>query len=170
MIAKHAFERSAEQRGVKILHYHTDNGRFVDNTFIADCHAKQQSLSYGGGNAHFQNGIAEHRIQDLQEQTMTSMLYAMNKWKKMVLICLWPCAMRHANDVANATPRKGDELSPLEKFSGMQVVPKLRHFHAFGCPTYVLDNALQVGKACPNGSIARDSGCTLGLRQAMPNQ
>ena len=32
--AKHAFERSAEQRGVKILHYHADNGRFADNAFI----------------------------------------------------------------------------------------------------------------------------------------
>ena len=73
------------------------------------------------------------------------MLYAMNKWKKMVLICLWLYAMRHANDIANMTLRKGKELSPLEKFLGVQVTPKLRHFHAFGCPTYVLDNTLQSG-------------------------
>ena len=38
------------------------------------------------------------------------MLYAMSKWRKMVLISLWPYAMRHANDVANATPRKGDRI------------------------------------------------------------
>ena len=88
--AKHAFERVAEQRGVKIVHYHADNGRFADNAFIADCNAQRQSLSYCGVNAHFQNGIAERRIRDLQEQTRTSMLYAMNKWKKMVLICLGP--------------------------------------------------------------------------------
>ena len=44
------------------------------------------------------------------------MLYAMNKWKRMILICLCPYAMRHANNVANATPRKGEELSPLEVF------------------------------------------------------
>ena len=84
--AKHAFERAAEQRGVKILHYHADNGRFVDNAFIADCNAQRQSLSYCGVNAHFQNGIAERRIRDLQEQTRTCMLYAMNKWKRMILI------------------------------------------------------------------------------------
>ena len=77
------------------------------------------------------------------------MLYAMSKWRKMVLISLWPYAMRHANDVANATPRKGQELSPLELFSGVQIAPKLRHFHAFGCPTYVLDNALQSGQGAP---------------------
>ena len=43
----------------------------------------------------------------------------------MILICLWPYAMRHANDVANATPRKGEEQSPLEWFSGVNVMPKM---------------------------------------------
>ena len=147
--AKHAFESSADQRGVKILHYHADNGRFADNAFIPNCKAQQQGLSYCGVNAHFQNGIAERRIWDLQEQTRTSMLYAMNKWKWMILICLWPYAIRHANDVANVTPRKGEDLSPLEWFTGVNVMPKLRHFHAFGCPTYVLDNELQSDQGTP---------------------
>ena len=125
VMAKHALEHSVEQCGMKICHYHIDNGQFADNAFIADCNMKQQSLSYCGVNAHFKNGIAECHIRDLQEQTRTSMLYAMNKWNKMVLICLWPYAMRHTNDVTNVTPRKGEELSPLEKFSGVQVTPKL---------------------------------------------
>ena len=160
--AKHAFERVAEQRGVKIVHYHADNGRFADNAFIADCNFQRQSLSYCGVNAHFQNGIAERRIRDLQEQTRTSMLYAMNKWKKMVLICLWPYAMRHANDVSNATPRKGHDVSPLERFTGVPVRPKLRHFHAFGCPTYVLDNALQSGQGIPKWKQRARLGIYLG--------
>ena len=145
----HTFEWSADQRGVQILHYHVDNGQFTDNAFIADCKAQRQILSYWGVSAHFQNGIAERRIRDSQEQTRTSMLYTMNKWKRMILICLWPYAMRHANDIANATPKKGEDSSPLEKFSGLKVVPKLRHFHAFGCPTYVLDNTLQSGQSAP---------------------
>ena len=147
--AKHAFEQSADQRGVKILHYHVDNGQFADNAFIQDCKNQGQSLLYCGANANFQNGIAERHIRDLQEQTRTSMLYAMNKWKRMILICLWPYAMRHANDIANATPKKCEDSSPLEKFSGVKVVPKLRHFHAFSCPKYVLDNALQRGQSLP---------------------
>ena len=162
VMAKHAFERSADQRGVKGIHYHADNGRFADNAFINDCKAQRQGLSYCGVNAHFQNGIAEHRIRDLQEQTRTSMLYAMNKWKRMVLICLWPYAMRHANDVANATPRKGDDRSPLERFSGVNITPKLRHFHAFGCPTYVLDNALQSGPGAPKWKQRSRLGVYLG--------
>ena len=160
--AKHAFERLSEQRGVKILHYHADNARFADNAFMNNCKTQGQGLSYCGVNAHFQNGIVERRIRDLQEQTRTSMLYAMSKWKKMILICLWPYAMRHANDVAKATPKKGEESSPLEKFSGVKVAPKLRHFHAFGCPTYVLDNALQSGQGAPKWKQRSRLGVYLG--------
>ena len=162
VMAKHAFESSADQRGVKIIHYHADNGRFADNAFIADCKAQREGLSYCGVNAHFQKGIAERRIRDLQEQTRTSMIYAMNKWKCMVLICLWPYAMHHANNVANATPRKGEEQSPSERFSGVNITPKLRHFHAFGCPTYVLDNALQSGKGSPKWKRRSRLGVYLG--------
>ena len=90
------------------------------------------------------------------------MLYAINKWRKMVIINLWPYAMRHANDVANATPRKGQTLSPLELFSGVQIAPKLRHFHAFECPTYVLDNALQSGQGAPKWKERSRLGVYLG--------
>ena len=77
------------------------------------------------------------------------MLYAMNKWKHMALFCLWPYTMCHTNDVTNATPRKGDDQSPLECFPGVKITPKLHHYHAFSCPTYVLDNALQSGQGSP---------------------
>ena len=90
------------------------------------------------------------------------MLYAMNKWKRMILICLWPYVMRHANDVTNATPRKGKEISPLEKFSGVKVTPKLRHFHAFGCLTYVLDNTLQSGQVAHKWRQCSRLGVSLG--------
>ena len=110
---------------------------------------KGKGCPTAGVNDHFQNRIAECRIRDLQEQTRTSMLYAMNKWKRMILICLWSYVMHHANDVANATPRKGEDQSPLERFSGVKITTKLRHFHAFVCPTYVLDNALQSGQGSP---------------------
>ena len=162
VMVKHAFECSADQRGVKITNYHADNARFADNAFITDGKAQRQGLSYCGVNGHFQNGIAECRIRDLQEQTRTSMLYAMNKWKRLILICLWPYTMRHANDVTNATPRKGEDQSPLEHFSRVKISPKLRHFHAFGCPTYVLDNALQSGQGLPKWKQRSRLGIYLG--------
>ena len=76
---------------------------------------------------------------------------------------LWPYAMRHANDIANTTPRKGKELSPLELFSGVQIAPKLSHFHAFGCPTYMLDNMLQSGQGAPKWKERSRLGVYLSL-------
>ena len=49
VMAKHDFEHSADQHGVKITHYHADNSRFADNAFITDCKAQRQGLSYCGG-------------------------------------------------------------------------------------------------------------------------
>ena len=83
--AKIAFERYSEERGVHILHYHADNGRFANKGFIDNCQSNNQCLTYCGVNAHFQNGIAEKRIQDLQEATRTSLLFTLHKWPHMYL-------------------------------------------------------------------------------------
>jgi hypothetical protein len=65
MDAKRAFEHFDKQHGVRILHYHCDNGQFADNAFKNSCRAKGQQLTFCGVNAHFQNGIAEKAIRDL---------------------------------------------------------------------------------------------------------
>ena len=142
VLAKHAFERYTRNRDVSIKHYHADNGRFADNGFINDRRTRGQGLSYCGVNAHFQNGIAEKKIRDLQEQTRTMLLYALTKWPRMLNIHLWPYALRTANEVNISTPTIKGEKSPLELFTGVKVAPKLRHFHTFGCPIYVLDSRL----------------------------
>jgi hypothetical protein len=63
--AEQAFKHFAEQHGVRILHYHCNNGQFADNAFKNSCSAKGQRLTFCGVNAHFQNGIAEKAIRDL---------------------------------------------------------------------------------------------------------
>ena len=90
------------------------------------------------------------------------MLYTMKKRKKTIIINLMPYAMRHANDITNATSRKGKELTPLELFSRVQIAHKLRHFQAFGCPMYVLDNALQSGQGAPKWKTRSRLGVYLG--------
>ena len=75
--AKTAFERYSEERGVHILHYHADYGRFFNKGFIENCQSNNQCLTYCGINAHFQNGIAKKKIWDLQEATRTSLLFAL---------------------------------------------------------------------------------------------
>jgi hypothetical protein len=51
-----------------IHHYHADNGRFADSVFMGAVEKSQHTISLCGANAHFQNGVVEKRIRDLQEQ------------------------------------------------------------------------------------------------------
>ncbi|KAL7561622.1 hypothetical protein ACA910_001490 [Epithemia clementina (nom. ined.)] len=160
--AKRAFERHAGLFNVRVQHYHCDNGRFADNGFIADCKMQGQRITYCGVNAHFQNGIAEKTIRDRQEQARTMLLYALEKWPRMLLINLWPYALRTANEVSNATPTTTGQPSPIERFSGVPVQPKLRNFHTFGCPTYVLTDKLQSGQSVPKWHSRARLGIYLG--------
>ena len=73
---KQAFEAFAATHGVTIRHYHADNGRFQDKLFHQAIHKEKQMHSFCGINAHFQNGIAEKRIRDLQDNARTMLLHA----------------------------------------------------------------------------------------------
>ena len=101
--AKHSFECMAKDMGIHIHHYHADNGRFADKGFIQDCQKQRQGLTYCGVNAHFQNGIAEKKIRDLQEQMWMIMLHALRKWSSMLSIHLWRYRLCTANDICNST-------------------------------------------------------------------
>ena len=59
-----------------IQHYHADNGRFADNKFREAVAQKGQSLTFCGVNAHFQNGVAERRIRELQDHARTMLIHA----------------------------------------------------------------------------------------------
>jgi hypothetical protein len=43
-----------------------------------------QTISFCGVNAHFQNGIAEKMIRDLQESTRKQLLHTKARWPKAV--------------------------------------------------------------------------------------
>jgi hypothetical protein len=74
--AKQTFEIFAEQLGVQILHYNCNNGRFADNAFKQVCKSAGQHLTFCGTNAHFQNGIAEKAICNLQKSARKQLLRA----------------------------------------------------------------------------------------------
>ena len=93
VLAKQSFECFARDHRVKILHYRTDNSRFADNGFIQACKDNNQGLTYCGVNAHFQNGMAEKWIRDLQEQSRTMLLFVVHKWPRMLSMALWPYAL-----------------------------------------------------------------------------
>ena len=91
--AKHTCERFCGKYGVWVKDYHADIGCFADNAFIGVVFAQGQEITYCGVNAHFQNGVAEKRIRDLQDLTRTSLLHAAARWPKAILVHLWPYAL-----------------------------------------------------------------------------
>jgi hypothetical protein len=56
---KNAFEAYARDRGVKVQHYHADNGHFIDNAWQESINKDGQTMTLCGVNAHHQNGIIE---------------------------------------------------------------------------------------------------------------
>ena len=87
--AKKAFEQFANERGVKIKHYHADNGIFASNGFREEVENCGQGLSFCGVGAHHQNGIAERRIQDLTESARANLIHASHR-NDAITAHLWP--------------------------------------------------------------------------------
>ena len=151
--AKIAFERFALQHGVKVQHYHANNGLFAAKEFVKACVTQEQALTFASVKAHHQNGKAEVRIKHLQEQARTMLIHANRRWPSAVTANLWPYAIRMANDSVNATLwlRDPSKRSPLELFSGSMVTKNPKHWYHFGCPVYVLDDNIQQGRRPEGG-------------------
>ncbi len=126
--AKRAFERFAAEHGVKIAHYHCDNGRFADTAFVRSCKESRQKLTFCGVNAHFQNGIVERAIRDLSESAQKQLLHAKQRWPQAVS-ALWPYALCSAAYLHNVLPALDECQSRLELFSGIQVGSNLKNLH-----------------------------------------
>jgi hypothetical protein len=101
--AKDAFERYAASHGIYTRNYHADNGRFADNMFRQAVARKGQTLSFCGVNAHFQNGVAERRIRELQDHARCMIIHANKRWPTAITTNLWPYALRMANSLHNET-------------------------------------------------------------------
>jgi hypothetical protein len=157
--AKEAFEAFSRNMGVRIQKYHADNGIFADNALMNAVRQNQQTISFCGVNAHFQNGIAEKRIRHLQEQARTMLLHAKSRWSKGISIHLWPYALRSSNHLRQVSPDKEDGTSPLERFSGAKVAANLKDCHTPLCPVYALNSSLASGKSIPKW----DNMCRLGI-------
>ena len=110
--AKRAFEIWSANVGVKIEHYHADNGRFADKAFMQDCEKNGQMLTFCAVNSHWQNGIAEKRIRDLTESARRQLLHAQCRWPDEIITNLWPYPLRTAVESGNTIPDKEDASCP----------------------------------------------------------
>jgi hypothetical protein len=161
--AEEAFERYANSHGIKIHHYHADNGRFAENKWTEHVKVSSQTMTFSGVNAHHQNGVAERRIRHLQDQARTMLIHGHKKWPQAIDAHLWPYALRMANDVYNSTISQGKKQEPINLFSKSIVRVNLKHFFTFGCPVYVLDSALQQRQKIAKWQERSRIGIYLGL-------
>jgi hypothetical protein len=160
--AKQAFESFAAKNGVKIQHYHCNNGKFSDNAFKQACHEQHQQLTFCGVNAHFQNGTAKQAIRNLPESACKQLLHARACWPQAVHFALWPYALHNAALLHNSLPVLEDGTSRLELFSSIRVGCNIKHVHTFGCPVFALQNALASGNQLPRWSPCARLGLNLG--------
>ena len=142
---KIAFELHAREQGVKVSAYHADNGIFRAKAWINHCNLRDQAMTFAGVNAHHQNGIAERRIREVQDMARTMLIHAAHRWPECITANLWPYAIRMANEAMNSSPSLQDpkHRSPIQIFTNSKVAINPKHFQTFGCPVYVLSNALQ---------------------------
>ncbi len=159
---KRTFKSFAAKNGVKIQHYHCNNGRFPDNAFKQACHEQRQQLTFCGINAHFQNGIAKRAIRDLSESACKQLLHARARWPQAVHFVLWPYTLRNAALLHNSLPVLEDGTLRLELFSSICVGCNMKHEHTFGCPVLALQNALASGNQLPRWSPCTCLGLNLG--------
>ena len=139
---KIAFEKFASSHGVKIEHYHADNGIFRAHTWVHHCKVQGQGLSFAGVNAHHQNGKAERRIRTLQESACTMLIHAKRRWPRAIEANLWPYALHMSNDAHNHLPSKNGK-TPIQQFANTDASTNPKHWMPFGCPAYVLNRQLQ---------------------------
>jgi len=134
---KYSFEHYAASHGVYIHHFHADNGRFADNLFRQAVVRKGQTLSFYGDNAHFQNGVAERRIRELQDHARCMLIHAHRRWPEAITSNLWPYTLRMANSIHNKTPSLKFRQSPSEKFTGTQDLQEPKYFQTLSTGTHL---------------------------------
>ena len=162
--AKHEFEQAAASRGVSVKAYHADNGRFAEQSFVEDVKKSSQRITFCGVGAHHQNGISENAIKQLTLSSRTLLLHAQSHWPEYITTMLWPFALKAAADRRNQLHLDLDGNTPDMKFSDVAAKSlRLKDFHTFGCPCYVLDSRLQTStKGVPKWEPRARLGIYLG--------
>ena len=164
LVGKHKFDSFARQCGIKLKHFRVDNHPFNAKDFLEDLEDNEQTISYSGVGAHFQNGVAERAQQTVVQWARSMMLHQLLHWPEVFDTSLWPYALEHAVYIWNNLPRQGSRLSPLELFTGQKQPDNgvLLRARVWGCPAYVLDPKLQDGKKLPKWNKRSRVGVYLG--------
>jgi hypothetical protein len=139
---KHNFKRLTKGSGVTIKVYLADNGIFAKTEIQNSAKNQGQVLTFSGGEAHHQNGIAKRYIHTLTERSRMMLLHVMVRWPEHITTSFWTFVISYAVQIHNTTPLDCG-LTQEEIFTGQKGRGKMDTFHTFGCPSYVLNPALQ---------------------------
>ena len=162
LVSKTNFETFAQRFNVNIKHIHSDNGVYKSKTFMDHCIAADQTQSFSGVGAHWQNGVIERYIGVISTHARTMLLHAMSLWPDHVTSEFWSFAFQHAVRVHNSAPRKGQTLSPHALFTGEDAPQRPTDFRVLFCPVYVLEKELQDNKSKPKWTDRSYQGIYVG--------
>ena len=73
-----------------------------------------------GVNVHFQNGMSERGIWEIQEQAQKQLLHARARWPELIHLALRPYAVRYAVNIHNTVPSHDIRCFRLELFAGIR--------------------------------------------------
>ena len=166
--SKRNFERLLFNHGVIVKSYRADNGVFSSTDFEAEIMKGAQTISYSGVGAQHQNGVAERAIRTVVERARTMLIHAAIRNPEFVDVSLWPFALSHSCHVWNTVP-KLQQFAPIELLCRSLTernYSDLRHLHTWGCPVYVLEYDVAVGKKVPKWSPRARRGVYLGVSAA----
>ena len=149
--AKTSFEKVCRDYGVVPKTYMSDNGSaFTSRDFTEHLSNYHQISKFAGVGAHHHNAIAERSIRTIMSIARTMMMHAAIHWPDMAKTTLWPMAVSHACFLWNHVPDPSNGLSPHDIFVRSRWPTRRFHdLHVWGCPTYVLDKAIQDGRKIP---------------------
>lgn len=158
------FEQEAADANVVVKSYHSDNGIFNSKEFKEHCLKLNQTISFSGVGAKFQNGVAENAVGFITSMARANMIHATIHHPRHKFINSWPLAMSYAIWCCNKVPSQGVGWSPEELWTRIKA-PRLAlpRAHVFGCPVYVLDPKLQDGQKIPKWDCKARQGIFVGF-------
>ena len=139
---KVVFERWADRFGVKIIRYHTDNGRFSEKLFRSAIEDSNQTITFCGVVSHHQHVIVERKILTVILGAKALLIHENIYLSEAINTMLWTYVPKAFSEQLNEINVDNYGITPMEKFSGTTTDIPLKNHHTWGWPVYVLDERL----------------------------
>ena len=130
-LSKAAMEKTMDQAGRNVLHYHADNGGFSENGFVEAINSKDQQITFCGVGTHHQNGIAENKNKLLTNGARTLLLHGIRMWPQMIDGMFWLFFIKAVAERHNILHVDHKGRTPYSILHGVDVeyIP-VKSFHA----------------------------------------